>query len=110
MDGDHLDPEVLGNPRQLGYGQLDVFALESRQLKAEAALTLVRQDDVRECVFAVTRNKDITNYGELAANAARLRFIVPPAGSGSSGTFQFLRAIDADGLGRAGAAGAGVGV
>jgi hypothetical protein len=92
---------VLGNPRQLGYGQLDVFALESRQLKAEAALTLVRQDDVRECVFAVTRNKDITNYGELAANAARLRFIVPPAGSGSSGTFQFLRAIDADGLGRA---------
>jgi hypothetical protein len=92
---------VLGNPRQLGYGQLDVFALESRQLKAEAALTLVRQDDVRECVFAVTHNKDITNYGELAANAARLRFIVPPAGSGSSGTFQFLRAIDADGLGRA---------
>ena len=60
---------VLANPRQLGYGQLDVFALESRQLKAEAALTLVRQDDVRECVFAVTRNKDITNYGELAANA-----------------------------------------
>ena len=60
---------VLGNPRQLGYGQLDVFALESRQLKAEAALTLVRQDDVRECVFAVTRNKDITNFGELAANA-----------------------------------------
>ena len=92
---------VLGNPRQLGYGQLDVFALESRQLNAEGALTIVRQDDVRECVFAVTRNKDITNYGELAANAARLRFIVPPAGSGSSGTFQFLRAIDADGLGRA---------
>ena len=27
---------VLANPRQLGYGQLDVFALESRQMKAEA--------------------------------------------------------------------------
>src|SRR5207244_61327 len=92
---------VLANPRQLGYGQLDVFALESRQLKAEAALSLVRQDDVRECVFAVTRNKDITNWGELAANAARLRFILPPAASGSAGTFQFLRGIDADGLGKA---------
>ena len=83
------------------YGQLDVFALESRQLNAEAALTIVRQDDVRECVFAVTRNKDITNFGELAANAGRLRFILPPAGSGSAGTFEFLRSIDADGLGKA---------
>lgn len=92
---------VLGSPRQLGYGQLDVFALEGRQLKGEAALTIVRQDDVRECVFAVTRNKEITNFGELAANAGRLRFILPPAGSGSAGTFQFLRSIDADGLGKA---------
>jgi len=92
---------VLANPRQLGYGQLDVFALESRQLKAEATLTIVRQDDVRECVFAVTRNKDISNFGELAANAGRLRFILPPANSGSAGTFEFLRSIDADGLGKA---------
>ena len=92
---------VLANPRQLGYGQLDVFALESRQLKAEPALAIVRQDDVRECVFAVTRNKDISNFGELAANAGRLRFILPPANSGSAGTFEFLRSIDADGLGKA---------
>jgi hypothetical protein len=92
---------VLANPRQLGYGQFDVFALESRQLKAEPALVLVRQDDVRECVFAVTRNKDINNWGELAANAPRLRFILPPAASGSASTFQFLRAIDAEGVGRA---------
>jgi hypothetical protein len=92
---------VLAEPRQLGYGQLDVFALESKQLKAESALTIVRQDDVRECVFAVTRNKDITNYGELAANAGRLRFILPPANSGSAGTFQFLRSLDAEGLGKA---------
>ena len=92
---------VLGSPRQIGYGQLDVFALESRQLKAENALAIVRQDDVRECVFAVTRNRDITNYGELAANAGKLRFILPPATSGSSGTFQFLRSIDAEGLGNA---------
>ena len=57
---------VLASPRQLGYGQLDVFALESRQLKTEAALTIVRQDDVRECVFAVTRKQ-----GHLQLRRAR---------------------------------------
>jgi hypothetical protein len=92
---------VLADPRQLGYGQLDVFALESRKLKGEGALSVVRQDDVRECVFAVTRNKDISNFGELAANAGRLRFILPPAGSGSAATFEFLRSIDTTGIGRA---------
>jgi hypothetical protein len=92
---------VLADPRQLGYGQLDAFALESRQMNASAAFTLVRQDDVRECLFVVTRNKDITNWGELAAAAGRLRFILPPANSGSVGTFQFLRSIDAEGLGKA---------
>lgn len=92
---------VAANPRQLGYGQLDVFALESRQMKAESAFTIVRQDDVRECVFAVTRNKQISNWGELSAYAGNMRFILPPAASGSAGTFQFLRSIDADGLGRA---------
>ena len=92
---------VLANPRQLGYGQFDAFTLESRQMNASAALTVVRQDDVRECLFAVTRNKDITNWGELAAEAGRLRFILPPANSGSVGTFQFLSSIDVDGLGKA---------
>ncbi len=92
---------VLADPRQLGYGQLDVFVLESRQMKAESALALVRQDDVRECVFAVTRNKQISNFGELSAYADKLRFILPPANSGSAGTFQFLRSIDTEGLGKA---------
>ena len=92
---------VSADPRQLGYGQLDVFALEGRQMKAENALTIVRQDDVRECVFAVTRNKQISNWGELSVNAGNLRFILPPATSGSAGTFRYLHTIDADGLGRA---------
>jgi hypothetical protein len=92
---------VLADPRQLGYGQLDAFVLESRQLKADNALTLVRQDDVRECLFAVTRNRQISNYGELSAHAGKLRFILPPASSGSASTFQLLQSIDADGLGKA---------
>ena len=92
---------VLADPHQLGYGQLDVFVLEGRELKADTAFAIARQDDARECVFAVTRNKDIANWGQLAAYADKLRFILPPAGSGSAGTFQFLRSIDADGLGNA---------
>ena len=92
---------VAADPRQLGFAQLDVFALESRQMKAESAFTIVRQDDVRECVFAVTRNKQISNWGEFSANAGNLRFILPPATSGSAGTFRLLRTIDPDGLGRA---------
>jgi hypothetical protein len=92
---------VGADPRQLGYGQLDVFALESRRTKPDNAFSIVRQDDVRECVFAVTRNKQVTNWGQLSAYAGNLRFILPPQSSGSAGTFEFLRSIDADGLGRA---------
>ena len=91
---------VAANPRQLGYAQLDVFVLENRQMKPDNAFTVVRQDDVRECLFAVTRNKQISNWGELAGQAVNLRIILPPATSGSAGTFQFLRSIDADGIGR----------
>jgi hypothetical protein len=92
---------VLAEPRQLGFAQFDAYVIESRALKAESALTVVRQDDVRECVFAVTRNKDLTTYGALAANAPKLRFILPPGDSGSASTFNFLRAADTDGLGKA---------
>jgi hypothetical protein len=92
---------VAANPRQLGFAQLDVFVLEIGQLKAEGKFTLLRQDDVRECVFAVTRNKQVTNWGTLSANARSLRVILPPAASGAAGTFRFLRSIDPDGLGGA---------
>lgn len=91
---------VLADPRQLGYAQLDTFHLISGQLRAQSALTIVRQDDVRQCLYAVTRNEQLTNWGELTANAQRLRFILPAAESGSSDTFQFLRSIDPNGLGR----------
>ncbi|NJO34230.1 MAG: hypothetical protein HC869_14965 [Rhodospirillales bacterium] len=49
----------------------------------------------------MTRNKQITNWAELSVNAGSLRFILPPATSGSARTFQFLRTIDTEGLGRA---------
>ena len=92
---------VAASPRQVGYGHLDVLAHASRRTSADNALTIVRQDDVRVCLFAVTRNKQILNWGELAAHAGSLRFILPPAASDAANTFVFLHAIDADGLGRA---------
>lgn len=91
---------VAADPQQLGYGHLDVFALESRRLDP-GLLTLVRQDDVRVCLYATTRNTQVSNWGELAAHAGSLRFILPPAASDSAATFEFLRTIDAKGLGRA---------
>ncbi len=96
---------VLADPRQIGFGQLDILALEGVLTGAPsggvAPVTLLRRDDARECLFAVTRNKDVAAYGDLAANAGKLRFILPPADSGSAGTFRYLKTIDADGLGRA---------
>jgi hypothetical protein len=92
---------VRADARQLGYAQLDAFALLVRELSAEAAFSIVRHDDVRQCLYAVTRNPELTNWGEVSANAARLRFVLPASESGSANTFQFLRAIDPDGLGKA---------
>jgi hypothetical protein len=92
---------VVVDPRQLGYGQLDVFALEAPGLGGAQTFSRVRLDDVRECVFAVTKNREVTNWGEVAANAGKLRFIVGPKESGSAGTLRFLQKIDADGVGKA---------
>lgn len=92
---------VAADPRQIGFGQLDVLALEGVLAGAQPAVAVIRRDDVRECLFAVTRNKDVTSWGDLAANAQKLRFVLPPAESGSFATFRFLQSIDGDGLGRA---------
>ena len=72
-----------------------------RQLKAEGAFAFLLPDDVRQCLFAVTHDAEITSFGELAANSGRLRFILPPVSSASAASFAFLASIDADGLGRA---------
>jgi hypothetical protein len=92
---------VAADPRQLGFGQLDVFALEAAALGGAQTFQRVRMDDVRECVFAVTKNRAVTNWGEVAANAGQLRFIVGPKDSGSAGTLKFLQKIDPDGVAKA---------
>ncbi len=92
---------VAADPRQIGYGQLDVYALEAPALGGAKSFTRLRVDDTRECLFAITRNKDVTSYGDIAVNAGRLRFILPPKTSGSAGTFRYLQQIDSDGIGKA---------
>lgn len=92
---------VAADPRQLGYAQLDVFALLSPGMGGAKTFTKVREDDVRECVFAVTRDPQIQNFGELAVHAPKLKFLLPPPDSGSASTFRYLQKIDPDGLGKA---------
>lgn len=98
--GDNIS-RVANNPDELGYGQLDVYALETPKHGGTRAFEVIRSDDVRECVFAVTRNKRYTNYGEIAVNADKLRIVLPPKSSGSAKTFEYLSKIDPDGLGQA---------
>lgn len=92
---------VTADPSQLGYGQLDVFAGDAAKLADPQAIVQIRTDDVRQCLFAVTRHPDLQNYGELAALAPQLAFVLPPPDSSSAGTFQILQQVDADGVGRA---------
>ena len=89
------------NPAQFGYGQLDVLALKAKEFGGASNFQRLRIDDVRECIFAVSKDKDIESYGDVAVNADELRFVLPPAQSGSAATFDYLREIDPYGVGRA---------
>jgi hypothetical protein len=91
---------VVADPRQIGYGQLDILMLDGA-LAPGSPVAVLRNDDIRECLFAVTRNKDIQAWGDIAVGAPALRFILPPEQSGSAATFRYLRYVDATGLGRA---------
>ncbi|MGI9423469.1 MAG: hypothetical protein ACR2PA_09775 [Hyphomicrobiaceae bacterium] len=92
---------VASNPEHFAFGQLDAFTLENRTRQRASWFQVVRSNDVRECVFAVTSNKSLTNFGQLAVNADRLKFVLPPKNSGSARTFAFLQSVDPEGLGRA---------
>ena len=94
---------VKAMPTDLGFAQFDVYAQSSAASGGANPFTVVRSDIVRECLFMVTKNDKINNYGDVAALASGLRFILPPEKSGSTGTFNFLQKIDAGGLGKAGA-------
>ncbi|MEZ5773702.1 MAG: hypothetical protein R3D33_03020 [Hyphomicrobiaceae bacterium] len=91
---------VAQNPTEIGFSQLDVYEL-ARQGMGDSGLKVLREDVARECLFIVTRNREITSFGEIQALAPHIRFVLPPEASGSTGTFRYLQTIDPDGLGRA---------
>ncbi|MCH9807321.1 MAG: hypothetical protein K0U74_06300 [Alphaproteobacteria bacterium] len=92
---------VADAPEQLGYGQLDVLALKAGQFGGPSSFSRLRMDDVRECIFAVTKDKSLENYGDVAVRSDELRIVLPPEKSGSAATFRYLQKIDPYGVGRA---------
>ncbi|MGE0855706.1 MAG: hypothetical protein AB7E80_05060 [Hyphomicrobiaceae bacterium] len=87
---------VRDAPADLAFGQFDVFVLRRPDFGGPRALTPVRVDDARECIYAVTRNETLTSLGDIAVRARQLRIVLPPKSSGSAGTFRFLQSIDRD--------------
>ncbi len=93
--------KVKANPDDLGFSQFDVFALNASKQYPAQPFHVIRNDIARECLFMVTKNKELLSFGDVAARAADLHFVLPPQGSGSASTFDYLRRIDPEGLGRA---------
>ncbi len=97
---ENLD-RVVQAPTGLGFAQSDVLA---RRIDADPSLAqrvaVVRSDIACEGLWMVTRNPDL-DFGRILGLARRIRFILPPEGSGSSASFDYLRSIDPEGLGRA---------
>ena len=92
--------KVAASPETFGLAQYDLFAAKLRD-GGEGTFNPVRDDIAKECLFMVTKNKLMTNYGDVASSAEYLNFTLPPANSGHAGSFKFLQSIDKDGLGKA---------
>lgn len=93
--------KVKESPSDIGYSQFDVFTLDTTTNQPAQPHQIIRTDVARECLFMVTKNKDLKSFGDVAGQANSLHFILPPKGSGSASTFEYLRRVDPDGLGRA---------
>lgn len=87
---------IRETPSDLAFGQLDLLALEEASAGGARAFTHIRTGDVSECLFAVARNENLLTWGDVAARADRLEFILPPANSGSAATFRHLQSLDPD--------------
>ena len=91
---------VLAQPANIGFAQLDVFAREAAARPAEfERLTVIRSDIACEGLWMVTRNPDL-DFGRVLGLARRIQFVLPAQASGSTASFNYLRSIDPDGLGR----------
>jgi hypothetical protein len=91
---------VLAQPTNIGFAQLDVFAREAAARPIEfERLQVIRTDIACEGLWMVTRNPDL-NFGRVLGLARRIQFVLPAQASGSTASFNYLRSIDPEGLGR----------
>ena len=91
---------VLAQPTNLGFAQLDVFAREAAARPAEfERLSVIRTDIACEGLWMVTKNPDL-DFGRVLGLARRIQFVLPAQASGSTASFNYLRSIDPEGLGR----------
>jgi hypothetical protein len=91
---------VLRQPSNLGFVQFDVFAREAAARPEEfQKLSVVRTDIACEGLWMVTKNPDL-DFGRVLALSRRIKFVLPPPASGSAASFNYLRSIDSEGLGR----------
>lgn len=92
---------TLANPANVSFGQFDVLARHlSQNPDAAPRISVVRSDVGCEALVMVTRNAS-SSFGDIQGRARRLQFVLPPDTSGSSASFEFLRSLDPEGLGRA---------
>lgn len=102
---DNID-KVLANPTNIGFAQFDVYARLSAERAADFAnLTVIRNDLACEGLWMVTKNdrfsEDAAGFGTIQGLARRIPFILPGEKSGSTSTFNYLKSLDPEGLGRA---------
>jgi hypothetical protein len=91
---------VLSQPTNIGFAQLDVYAREAARRPAEfERLNVIRTDIACEGLWMITKNPDL-DFGRILGLARRIQFVLPSAASGSTASFNYLRSIDAEGLGR----------
>ncbi len=101
-EGSFNNIKLVGeDARQLGFAQLDLFALEKTMLGGKKLFHTLRDDIAKVCLFMVSKDKNIKSYGQVAANSDKYKFILPPIKSNHVGTFQYLQQIDPKGLGMA---------
>lgn len=89
---------VMAEPTLIGFTQLDVLAREKTKRSDVAKKVSVVRQLACEGLFIVTKNQRITGYGDVLGLARRLPATV--AAGGARATFDYMREVDPDGIGR----------
>jgi hypothetical protein len=94
---------VLKFPTSIGLVQLDVLLEEAGRHGEEfwKKIRIIRRDVACEGLWLVTRKYDRQKFEQDGRDAARrIRFVLPPVGSGAAATFSFLQRHEPEFFGR----------